>query len=383
MRQAGWLCVLALFLGLGGCTTAWYSAYQRQKESEEALRPRAPEQPAAAGTLTPVRVRVWADDGFRSQNVDWQGQVRRQIERANQILAAEGVELVLAEARPWSRATGTSLEDDLAALEVYDNAPDVDLVVGMVSALRAFSDAMHLLGMARVLGRHVVLRGMDDTLEYEAISRRLSMLSQERKDALYLERRRHKEAAVLVHEWAHTLGATHSSHSDDYMSSTYSTEQRAFSPETSEVLRAALENPARWRDPAAQRAWLLALRQVLERRGSALGVDGEALRSHLDGILGKGEGEREGDPVAAAPPPPRPAGQPLRIAEEAETASCRVLGMTQVTVSAGGDLDHAMQKAEAELEARAQSAGADTLTTSRAEKAGKTYVFATLYRCGP
>src|SRR5687768_15890672 len=103
-----------MLVGLCGCTTAWYSAYQRQKESAEALRPSAPaESSTPQGPRRVVHVRIFADDAYRAQNGDWQRQIERQVERASTWLGPYGVELVAEPPRVWAHTTAPSLEEDL------------------------------------------------------------------------------------------------------------------------------------------------------------------------------------------------------------------------------------------------------------------------------
>ena len=66
---------------------------------------------------------------------------------------------------------------------------------------------VHQIGIAATPGRHLVLRGMDDEQEGLAIDRDLSLLPNDEREALYTQRRAHKEAVMFLHEWGHTLGS--------------------------------------------------------------------------------------------------------------------------------------------------------------------------------
>jgi hypothetical protein len=82
-------------------------------------------------------------------------------------------------------------------------------VVGFVSSLRVFTAAQEDLGRACMFCRHFVLRGMFSAAESDAIDRALPLLSCAERENLARERRIHKETALFLHEWAHTLGAFH------------------------------------------------------------------------------------------------------------------------------------------------------------------------------
>src|SRR5262245_45632315 len=69
------------------------------------------------GKIRTVRIRVWADDAYRAQNLRWQQTFEAELEHANEVLGGMfGVRLV-AELRSWSRAApDATLEDSLRAL---------------------------------------------------------------------------------------------------------------------------------------------------------------------------------------------------------------------------------------------------------------------------
>ena len=72
------------------------------------------------------------------------------------------------------------------------------------------------------------------------------------REALFRERRLHKETAVFLHEWAHTLGAFHDRTVDWLMSRTYDEHQALFSESTVGLLRGGARPPRPRRRRRAQ-----------------------------------------------------------------------------------------------------------------------------------
>src|SRR5205085_2618278 len=100
------------------------SAEQSQREGLSKL------MPAQIGTETPwkgtvaeAKIRVWADDEYRAQNVHWQQRFGEQLEYANEVLAAMfGVRLV-PEYRAWDHRAlpGSTLDRELDELARNDS----------------------------------------------------------------------------------------------------------------------------------------------------------------------------------------------------------------------------------------------------------------------
>ncbi|MGZ6123653.1 MAG: hypothetical protein ACXWLR_01765, partial [Myxococcales bacterium] len=88
------------------------------------------------------------------------------------------------------------------------------------------------------------------------------MLSTEEREGLARERRVHKEVAVFLHEWAHTLGAFHERSPDWLLSPMYDTAQSAFSEGSARIIRIGLLH----RDVAASKeSWVKEYRAEVER----------------------------------------------------------------------------------------------------------------------
>src|SRR5262249_12500082 len=138
------------------------------------------------------------------------------------------------------------------ALEKLDPGHDVDLVLGYTSSLPVVTATVDQLGCARVLGRHAVLRGMESPAEDRALRASLDLLPENERERVYLQRRTHKEIAVLLHEWGHTLGAPHSR--EGVMHDDYSEEIRGFTGSSAAVMLIGLRQQAPGLDDPEARA---------------------------------------------------------------------------------------------------------------------------------
>ncbi len=172
-------------------------------------RPAAPTSPARIFT-----VRAWVDLDYRDQVVDWHVRVASQVARASaRTRAALNVELKLVSIEPWDhRGDREPLEAALGTLERRDGAGDADLALGFVSGLPVLTDAHEKLGLARLLGRHAVLRAVDAA----------------------------EEATLLLHEWAHVLGAPHDLDADSLLTARASPQRTQFAQGTLALLASSL-----------------------------------------------------------------------------------------------------------------------------------------------
>jgi predicted Zn-dependent protease len=196
------------------------------------------------GRISSVRIRVWADDAYRAQNLHWQQTFEDSLEHANEVLGGMfGVQLV-AEFRSWSRAApDATLEDSLQALAELDRGDDVLTVVGLTSSLGIVAATFEKLGVAEVGGRHMILRGYADLEERKMFDRLFTELRPEERELLYQARRRHKTTGVLLHELGHNLGVEHVPDEDTLMHDTYSEHAAKFDPHSRAVILAGFD---RW-----------------------------------------------------------------------------------------------------------------------------------------
>jgi Matrixin len=203
------------------------------------------------GRITGVRIRVWADDAYRAQNLRWQQTFEDQLAHANDVLGGLfGVRLV-AELRTWPRAVpDATVEDSLRALAELDPGDDVLTVVGLTSSLGMVVATFDKLGVAELGGRHMVLRGYADLEERKTFERVFSELRPEELELLYQSRRRHKTTGILLHELGHNLGAEHVATEDTLMHASYSEHAAKFDPHSREVMLASFDRWLRRGDPA-------------------------------------------------------------------------------------------------------------------------------------
>jgi tetratricopeptide (TPR) repeat protein len=267
-RLTGALCAVFTLLVLGGSGCV-KRPVDYEREYAKTLAPKRLEntsQAPASGPRRTLRVRVYADADYRSQVLRWQPAIEAQLRRASAVTEGPlGVVFEVDSARNWDRAGGSQdLDAVLNQLEALDPGEDVDLVIGLVSALPIFTTSHHQLGVARLFGRHCVLRGMDNPEESKALLSVFTHLPDAEREALYRERKLHKETSVLLHEWAHTLGVFHVQDSQWMMSPGYEPSQAAFAPQTQQHLALSLRHlPQGRRDREAQQAWARELKALL------------------------------------------------------------------------------------------------------------------------
>jgi hypothetical protein len=240
---------------VGGCLISPVMRFGEGKSARESQHDIAAEHVAPSsfershdwdGRISAVRIRVWADDAYRAQNIHWQQTFEAQLEHANEILGGMfGVRLV-AELRSWSRAApDATLEDSLGALAELDPGDDVLTVVGLTSSLGIVAATFERLGVAEVGGHHMVLRGYADLEERQTFDRVFTELRSDERELIYQSRRRHKTTGVLLHELGHNLGAEHVDEEDTLMHAAYSEHAAKFDPHSRELILASFDRRLR------------------------------------------------------------------------------------------------------------------------------------------
>jgi len=255
--------------------------WRDQRDYAQSLKPAemAPSNAPPAGQLRVLKVRAYADSEYQAQTPRWNARIEEQVRRASAILEQQfGARLEVESVRPWpGLRQGSSLREALTDLEARDPARDVDWVVGFVSSLQIFSAAQEELGVARFFGRHFVVRGMFSAAETDALDRALPLLSQAEREQLGRERRAHKETAVFLHEWAHTMGAFHERSPHSLLAPTYDRQQSSFSEGSARIVGLALD----FRDaPQSRERWAAAYREEV-KRSATLAWDSAALDEAL------------------------------------------------------------------------------------------------------
>ena len=238
-----------------GCYTNAFSNAAKDKALQR--RNLAKAIPARLEVATPMpgqprtaHVRVWADADFRSQTVRWRQQIEEQLDEANQFLVpALGVRLEASAIQAWDvRSSDKPLGDVLTALEAHDPGDGADWVIGYASALTLVEGTFEQLGVARPLGRHLVVRGYADGAERAAFATLFPDTSDDERDRVHQARRRHKQTVVLLHELGHTLGAPHETDPTWLESAMYSPQMATLSDQSRAIMQLSLET---WLAPAA------------------------------------------------------------------------------------------------------------------------------------
>jgi hypothetical protein len=248
--------VLAIaVVGLAGCFTNALSnankSKQIQREALEDALPATLEVPEPLpGTGRTARVRVWAAEDYRTQHVRWRAQIEEELDDVNQFLVpAVGIKLEAEAIEPWEVSTADrGLAELLTELATHDPGDDVDWVIGYGSGLSLVEGSFDQLGMARPLGRHLMVRGYSVGSERDQFARAYPSTSAADRDRVLAARRRHKQATVLIHELAHTLGVPHEREPTWLMATSYATTMSTLSKQSRAVMQLALET---WLTPRA------------------------------------------------------------------------------------------------------------------------------------
>jgi predicted Zn-dependent protease len=217
-----------------------------QRRALEGLAPAPlvlPGPPERRKAITEVRIRFYADDDYRAGLFRWADRTRTQLGYLNQIVEQSfGVRFEAESFRRWHRESSNSdVFQMLAELEKSDPGLGVDWVVAFVSPLPLVSAAIHEVGAARLLGKHFVLRGMASADEARALGQAFDRLDPGVREQLYSQRKLHKELAIFLHEWLHTLGALHSNDRQRIMNPSYSSRMSNLAIVDAELATTALQ----------------------------------------------------------------------------------------------------------------------------------------------
>jgi biopolymer transport protein ExbD len=214
------------------------TAKQAQRDTMSGMGPaRLATDRKWAGEVATKKIRVWADNEYRTQNRHWQESFDKPLELANLVITPIlGVRLV-AEHRVWERhVPGARLTDHVAALIEHDPGDDVFAVVGLTSSLPLVSSTFEELGMAMLGGRHLMLRGYADLEERKLYANAFPDLRPEERELALVHLRHHKTAVVLLHELGHIWGVEHEADSRTIMNAAYSNHATSFSEESRVIM---------------------------------------------------------------------------------------------------------------------------------------------------
>lgn len=221
---------------------------------------RARGAPAPGTAPRSMRVRAWADAGYRAHASDWGQRIHAQVARASVITEAEfGVTLVLEAVHDWERDDASTVQHATKALRAHDPGEGVDWVFGFTGPVPGDSWGHETLGAASGFGKHAVLRAMESDAVHRAVGQSFDRLGPDEREALVQSWRVHKETATFLHEWAHTLGAVHECEARSIMASTYGFTVDGFSPAAARLVTLGL------RHRADATAWAEAYRVAAER----------------------------------------------------------------------------------------------------------------------
>jgi len=237
------------WLMLGSCIITPPIKFGAGKSEEEAqhetLGKLMPPQLAAdkewRGEIRRLKLRVWADDEYRAQNVQWQRTFQEELDYANTVVEPMLGVRFDAEYKVWQRhAPGATLDEVLEALARQDPGEGVFSVVGLTSAMGLASATFEHIGLANLPGRYMMLRDYADREEAQTFDRAFPKIGQEERKVVHEARRRHKTTSLFLHELGHNLGAPHED-TETIMNPTYSDKAAGFSDRSRELMRANID----------------------------------------------------------------------------------------------------------------------------------------------
>ncbi len=293
-------------VSLGACYDSRWGEAKRAQQHVAAdtkpadIGPGSGDRPPAIGSHT-LRVRMRPNGRYLALTVDAPKQLADLVDDANQVLGpALGLELDVDRIQPWS-ADLDGPDDALTALMKEDPGTDVDVVVGLIGALPRHTDSLHELGVATLLGKHMVLRGAGRADEQDAIEHGFTELSEDDRARMVRQRKRHRALAVFLHELGHSLGAVHEEAPLSLMHPVYDPKMNGFAGGGIALMRVALDGGG---SVAVARGQLDLLRG---RVAEWVAVDRDKEIAHLEALLA---GAPRPDDAAASGNTPGPSTPP-------------------------------------------------------------------------
>ena len=278
----------------------WIQGKQSQRSAAQQITPKALSgsvQPADdesthRSSTTAARVlklRVHATPRYAATNLDWQRRFALTLEDANRVLAPTlGARLEMLEPLSWAPAASEDhLDALLKELHGLDAGEDVDWVIGLAAGGPRLELSFHQLGMAD-LGKHLVLRAMSNTAEYQSIQTDFAQLSEDERTKLYHARLQHKATTVFLHEMGHTLAAIHEHDAGSIMNPQYDTKAVSFSAETVQLMQVTMQNRRPGERWAGSESWARAELDVLQRTpGSWVVAERDEMIARLQQMLAR------------------------------------------------------------------------------------------------
>ena len=243
----GWVALSGCIAGYGGTFGSGKTAKQSQSDVvRDHVQPGVLDtEPTFSGTPRTVKIRVWADAAYRAQHLKWHDTFAESLGYANAVLGAKlGIQLH-PEYLAWEfHAPSARLVDIATALTEHDPGNDAFAVVALTSSLPLVSATFEELGIAMVGGKHMVIRGYSDLEERQAFERAFPDLEATERQATLEAMRRHKTAAVLLHELGHSLGVGHDAETETLMHGGYSRLATSYSASALATMTEGIEERA-------------------------------------------------------------------------------------------------------------------------------------------
>ncbi|MEZ0311086.1 MAG: hypothetical protein ACAI38_04900 [Myxococcota bacterium] len=219
---------LAFLLATAALSGCWPSPAEREAQVAREVAPATMEGTAPTAAVRQIlKLRVYADASHRTRDPSWDLHVRELVEQANRLLAPKfAVRLEVSNTRIWERSAGDDLQAALAELQTIDAGEDTGWIVGLMGASREVTNDIHAMGTSVTLGRHMVLRGINDPAEFAALGAQLEGIAEFERGNIYRQRRAHKELVMFLHHLGHTLGAPHARDASSIMAVTYDPQTR-------------------------------------------------------------------------------------------------------------------------------------------------------------
>jgi len=196
---------------------------------------------SASARVQQLRVRALVTRSFTAQVIDAPRHLRDLLEDVNRVTERDlGVHLELVDTRPWEPANEEDIEKAFDALRVTDAGDGVDWVAGFAGALPRATRSFHDVGRGALVGKHVLVRAPSSAERHDNIEKSFDELPDEQRRDLEKRLRRHRAAAVFLHEIGHTLGSVHETSSQSIMYPQYNPKVSAFGPSANDVMRAAV-----------------------------------------------------------------------------------------------------------------------------------------------
>ena len=191
------------------------------------------------GDARTAKLRIYADPGVQALP-HWKEDITDQIDYASQLLQPLiGVKLAIESINDWQR-TGEP-HDALRALTEVAQPDTAAWVIGYIAPANSVAQVMSDLGDAQPLGHHVIVRAWAEKPETSLIAAQVPELKGTERTELLAAHRRHKQAVVLLHMLATTLGAIAEADSTWIQYVSYSPKQNMFSNRNRELLQLAID----------------------------------------------------------------------------------------------------------------------------------------------